>query len=82
MSAMKNIVLPILEEISTGAGTRMDLWKRCMIDDVSWEQFKRIFSSLLADKLIVRTWKTMRLGRADEFELTKEGKEIVQDFAI
>jgi predicted transcriptional regulator len=74
---MKNLVLPVLEEISTGSATRMDLWKRCGVD-VSWEQFKRIFSSLLADGLIERKWHTMRLGQADQFDITKEGRAIVQ----
>ena len=80
MAIMKNVVLPILEEISTGEGTRMELHDRCKDIMTNWPQFKRIFSSLLADGLIGRKWSTMRLGQADQFEITKEGREIVQSF--
>jgi len=74
MATMKNIVLPILEELSTGDGTRMQLHDRCKNIIASWTQFKRIFSMLLADGLIARK----DVSWPDQFEITEEGREIVQ----
>ena len=76
MATMKNVVLPILEEISTGDGTRMELHDRCKDIIASWSQFKRIFSSLLAEGLIARK----DVSWPDQFEITEEGREIVQSF--
>ena len=78
MATMKNLVLPILTEISTGEGTRVELHGRCKDIMTNWPQFKRIFSSLLSDGLVERKWSTMRLGRPDQFVLTKKGKAVVQ----
>jgi len=77
MATMKNVVLPILEEISTGEGTRMQLHDRCKNIMSNWSQFKRIFSSLLADGLIERK----DVSWPNQFAITKEGKEVVQSFA-
>ena len=71
MGMMKNVGIPILEELAYEPGTRMDVFNRVQTF-VAWEQFKRILSALKAEGLVV--------GVEDRLELTPSGKEVVTDF--
>lgn len=82
MASMKNILLPILEEISDGPASRVDLHNRCKDIIPDWPQFKRIFSGLIADGLVSRKGTGFNIFSRDIvlFGLTEEGETVVQTF--
>jgi len=82
MASMKSILLPLLEEISDGADTRLALHERCKDVIPDWHQFKRIFSGLIADGLIARKGTVFNTFGWDivVFGLTEDGMSVVQSF--
>ena len=82
MASMKNIILPILEEVSLATNTRMGHHGNCKHLVPAWFHFKRVFSLLIADGLVEQTGSKPGTGGAIAlFGLTKAGKEVVQSFA-
>ena len=82
MSRMKNIMLPILEEIAEGPDTRVNLHTRCKHIVPSWSSFKRILSALCSNELVERKgWvqKPESMG-PETFGLTKDGTVVVESF--
>ena len=81
MPTMKNVILPVLEEVARGDNTRMGHHSNCMHLVPTWFHFKRIFSLLIADGLVERTGAKPGTGGVIAiFGLTDEGKEVVQSF--
>jgi hypothetical protein len=79
MATMKNVILPILEDIAQGDDTRMGLHKRCEHLVPAWFHFKRVFSFLIADGLVEQTGAKPGTGGAIAiFGLTEVGRDVVQ----
>ena len=82
MATMKNVILPVLEEVALGDNTRMGHHSNCEHLVPAWFHFKRIFIQLIADGLVERTGSKPGTGGAIAiFGLTEAGREVVQSFS-
>ena len=73
MSAMKRIVLPILEEISAQPDSRFRVFKRVAPHlDVEWGQFKRIIGHLKSDGMI-----DIDVNYGGHITITQEGMKAI-----
>jgi predicted transcriptional regulator len=74
MSSMKNLALPILEELfHNGPGFRKELWGRC--DSIDWPGFKRVISMLHAQGMV----EFIDGDQQKLIDLTEEGSKVVQE---
>ena len=84
MGTMKRLGMEVAEDIHReGPATRKELWERNPV--CSWEMFKRLLGKLTVDGIIVRQVADPEGGTdpaVDTFNLTKEGREFVQEFCI
>ena len=81
---MKNIALPILEDLSDGFCTRVELHDRSF-KSIDWVVFKQVFGGLIEEGLIEKKGilKNMYgMKAAPLFGLSQAGVSVVNEFSI
>ena len=84
MGIMKNIALPILEDLSDSFCTRVELHDRSF-KSIDWSIFKQVFEGLIEEGLIEKKGilKNTTYGMpADLFGLSREGVTVVRELSI
>ena len=71
MAQMKRVVIPILEEIATEPGSRMEVYNRGYFP-VEWGAFKRIIGHLASTGMI-----SVETDRGGRLTITPEGREAI-----
>lgn len=71
MAQMKQVVLPILEEIAAEPGSRMEVFNRGYFP-VGWGAFKRIIGHLASTGMI-----SVETDRGGRLTITEAGKEAI-----